>query len=231
MRSSSAPPVTPSDWTPVVLLVCSLSLALAALAWVLPRWLPGREGAEPGVEMAEHAAPAEVVLWVYEMPERGLKVALSAVWGDEGPDQSHDLTLQARLELPRPTPPAWYRLLLFNTSDVVQKITAAELPRLLEGADGPAQRQNVLKLLEEAGVSPARGVFTLLQSLGALREEVELPARGSVPLLLCFDRRVDLARATAVAGADGVRFRRRPIERARFQRLLADPDEDLVRDL
>ncbi len=231
MSSRFDPRSAPSDWTPVVVLVCSLSLALAALAWFLPRWLPGPEAAEPGIGMAEHGAPAEVVLWVHEMPERGLKLALSGVWGDEGPDQSHDLTLQARLELPRPTPPAWYRLLLFNTSDVAQRVTAAELPRLLEGAGGPAERQNVTRLLEAAGVSPARGVVTLLQSLGALREEVELPARGSVPLLLCFDRRVDLARATSVAGADGARFRRRPIERARFQRLLADPDEDLVRDL
>jgi len=231
MRRASTSRPTPTDWTPVVLLVSSLSLVLAGLSWVLPRWLAGQEGGGTGAGLAEHGAPAEVVLWVHEVPARGLKLALSGVWGDEGPDLSHDATLQERLELPRPATPAWYRLLLFNTSDVVQRVTASELPSLLKDAAGTAERQNVQKLLEQAKVAPSRGVYAVLQSLGALKEEVELPARGCVPLLLCFDKRVDLARATSVAGADGTTYRRRPIERAHFQRLLADPDEQLVGDL
>ena len=57
MSSRYQPRSAPTDWTPVVVLVCSLSLALAALAWILPRWLPGPEAAEPGIGVAEHGAP------------------------------------------------------------------------------------------------------------------------------------------------------------------------------
>jgi hypothetical protein len=219
-----------ADWTPVVLLVCSLSLFMAALAWALPRWL-AEDPAPAGPDVLARNAPAEITLWVHRPPVEGVKVALAPVWGDAGPDRDHDATLARTVSLPLPEAPAWYRLLLFNGSKKAERVALAHLGLALEGAGGRAEWVNVPALLAGSKQRLPASQERLLRSLGALEESVELPPGSAVPLLTAFSRRVDLAEATRVAGADAWAFVRRPMGRGEFQRLLSDPDEALVRDL
>jgi hypothetical protein len=158
-------------------------------------------------------------------------VALAPVWGDKGPDHEHDTALARQLGLPADAAPAWYRLLLFNPSAQAERVALEDLGLVVEGPGGRARWQSLTALLARSQLTLAPGQERTLRSLGALQEVVEVPARSSLPLLLCFDRRVDLDQATAVVGSKELAFRRRPIARGEFQRLLSDPDEVLVREL
>lgn len=224
---------TAPDWTPVVLLVCSLSLFLSALSWALPRWLDLRVPA-PGVQPPPTVPPGEVVVWVQAAAPDGLKLALAPVWGDAEPDREHDRALAARLGLEPAQAPAWLRLLVFNASPRAQRITPAQLALRVEGPQGTARLRSLPALLAAAGRTPAVAQQRLLSSLGAWQEQVHVPAGQSAALLLCFEGPLDLAQAVRVVGggeADGAAFSRRPMGRHDFQRLLAEPDTDLVRDL
>jgi hypothetical protein len=214
----------------VVLLVCSLSLFLAVLSWALPRWLDLRAGPDPA-EGRGHEAPAEVVLWVQAVAPSGMKIALAPVWGDPGPDREHDRALAARLGLPATDAPAWLRLLVVNGTASSQRVEPARLGLVVEGPAGTARVGSLRAVLERAGRTLGPAEERLLSSLGAWQEQVEVPPGSVAPLLVCLDRPVDLAQARSVLGREPSGFARRPMPRGTFQRLLAEPDSALVRDL
>lgn len=224
MHSSS-----PRDWTPLVLLVVSLALSVAAFTWILERW-QRQEPPSPPLESAERATPPEVDLWVGDL--RGdVKLVLTSVWGDAGPDLEHDAALGASLRLAADAPLSWYRLLLFNRAAAARTISLRDAALVLEGPGGPARQTSLSGLVRAGKASPSPALVRVLGGLGALRDEIEMPAGSALPVLVCFDRHVDLAAARSVAAGDGTAFRRRRIPRGELQRLLADPDEALVRDL
>lgn len=221
----------PQDWTPVVLLVSSLSLFLAALSWALPRWLDLQAAPAAGDGALQEPAAAEVVLWVHAAAPPGLKLALAPVWGDPGPDREHDRALAGQLGLPGEGAPAWLRLLAFNTSGEVQRLEPARLGLVVESPAGRAAWCSVRERLAAAGRTPGPAQERLLSSLGAWQERVDVPPGQVATLLVCFDRPVDLSQAQRVAAREVPAFARRPMARGAFQRLLEAPDAARVRDL
>ncbi|MFM8980757.1 MAG: hypothetical protein ACKOSS_09900 [Planctomycetia bacterium] len=220
----------PQDWTPVVLLVSSLSLFLAALSWALPRWLD-LQGTAPAAPLDAPEVAAEVVLWVQAPAAPGLKLALAPVWGDPGPDREHDRALAGRLGLEAAAAPAWLRLLVLNAGSVPQRVAPGRLGLVVESAAGRATLRSLREVLAAAGRTPGLAQERLLSSLGAWQEEVEVPPGRVAALLVAFDQPVDLARAERVLDREAAAFARRPMARGAFQQLLAGPDAALVRDL
>lgn len=230
--SEAVPPAgrPPQDWTPVVLLVSSLSLFLAALSWALPRWLD-RQAAPSAAAATSPDAPSEVVLWVQAPAAPGLKLALAPVWGDPGPDREHDRALAVRLGLEAGAAPAWLRLLVLNAGSEVQHVAPARLGLVVESAAGSATMRSLREVLAAAGRTLDPAQERLLTALGAWQEQVEVPPGRVAALLVAFDRPVDLSQAQRVLGGEASAFARRPMARGTFQRLLAGPDAALVRDL
>jgi hypothetical protein len=222
-------PAPSRDWTPTVLLVMSLAMSVAAFTWILDRW-QRREGAEPALDSTERPAPAGVDLWVGDLGD-DVRLVLTSVWGDVQPDLEHDASLRTSLKLPAEAPFSWYRLLLFNRGSAPRTVSLADASLVLEGPGGPARLTSLAELVRRGLAQPSPALARVLKGLGALHDRVEMPAGSALPVMVCFDRHVDLSAASSVAAGDGTAFRRRRIPRGELQRLLADPDESLVRDL
>jgi hypothetical protein len=217
------------DWTPVVLLVSTLSLATVAVVWAIDRMRhpPIAEEGEPGPERGERGAPADVHLWVGEVAP-GVKGVLTSVFGDPQPDRAHDEELRTGLGLAADSPLAWYRLLLFNTSSEARTIVLKPGGIVVEAETVSANLASLPDLVKSGAARPSPALSAVLRGLGALREEVVLPPGDATTLLVCFERRVDLAGATTVASANGTRFRPRRMGRGELARLMAEPDSAQV---
>ena len=222
----------PVDWTPLVLLVSSVTLTAVATVWVLERVEASRAAQEaiPGPEQGEHGAPAEVDLWVGEVGP-GVKVVLTSVWGDALPDRAHDDELRQGLGLPEGSPLAWYTLLVFNTSAEARTVPLEEGGLVVETEGGRARLASLPALVQRGEARPSPSLASVLTGLGALQRQVVLQAGEAASLLVCFDRRMDLGGAKTVATADGAAFRRRRMGRGDLQRLMADPDSSQVSTL
>jgi hypothetical protein len=220
------------DWTPIVLLVSTICLGTVAIVWAIERLKhpPPYQESEPGPERGERGAPADVDLWVGEVVP-GVKGVLTSVFGDAQPDRAHDEELREGLRLAPGAPLAWYRLLLFNTSAEPRTVPLRPGGLVVETEDGATSLASLPALLKSGEARPSPALSAVLRGLGALREEVSLPAGDATLLLVCFDRRVDLAGAKTVATANGARFHRRRMGRGELQRLIAEPDSSQVSTL
>lgn len=224
-----APPA-PRDWTPIVLVVATLSLSTVGLVWVAERLAAAQAPAasEPGPVAAERSAPGEVDVWVGR--QEGVTAVLSTVWGDPGPDQAHDAALREGLALEGGGSLACYSLLLFNLSDAARTVVLGEGALVLEDGAAGAGSASLRRRLE-SGARPSAGLTSVLKALGALDDRVELAAGEGSRVLVCFERRVDLAEARGVRFRDGTAFRARRMGRRDLQRLFTDPDEAELKSL
>jgi hypothetical protein len=220
-----------NDWTPAVL-ATTVAVAVVAAAILGAIWLRDR-GESAGPERSRRLPPPRVDAWVGDLAP-GLKGVLGPVWGDPGPDLDHDRELNAGLDLPEGRGLAWYRLILFNTSEGAISVPLPEGAIAIHAPDSaaPVTLRSLSALVERGEVKPPPGgLRTVLKNLGALETTVEVPAGSSVSLLVPFGRRVDLEQAVDVASADGVKFHRRRMDRGEFQELLGSPDEARIKDL
>lgn len=221
------------DWTPVVLGVTTVSLAVVAAVFVAERLSPAHPSAgdpAPGPVREERAAPADVDLWVGE-PAPGFKLVLTGVWGDEAPDRAHDRLLAESLAPDASEPPAWYALLLFNASGSEQHLVLRDGALVAEAPEGAARLTSLAERARRGGLALPPALTAVLRGLGALAEDVHLGAGDSTRLLVCFDRRVDLASVQRMTGADGTAYRRRRMSRTDLQRLVIAPEASLVSTL
>lgn len=191
--------------------------------------LPFGQGTGP--ERARRTLASEVVVWVGDLAP-GLRGVLSPVWGEPGPDREHDRTLNAGLHV-RTEDLAFYRLLLFNTSEETRSVRlengALEISRAGDGA--PVGLRSLAALLREGGAFASPALAIVLEGQGALEEELVLPPGMMADLLVAFDGHVALEEAASVRGGDGVAFARRRIERGELEALLQAPDSARIRDL
>jgi hypothetical protein len=222
------------DWTPAVLLTATVCLTLVLLVAVTT---PGLREAlvreEAGPEQARRLPPAEIAVWAGEVVP-GVKGLLGPVWGDPVPDAFHDHRLNESLALSAGEGLAWYRLLLFNTSDEERTVHLGDGAIAIRppGVASPVPLRSLASMERRGEVRVPDGRRALLESLGALEDSVRVPAGSMASLLLPFTARVDLGAAQAVATGDGTEFHRRPMPRAELQALLYDPpDPERVKDL
>jgi hypothetical protein len=168
-----------------------------------------------------------VTLWVGQVSP-GLKGALTDVYGDERPDLAHDARLNEELGLEGAAGLAFYRLLLFNTSDEARDYPVLEGGLAVHGdADVPAAR---MKPLSGSAVRDG-GTRFALEALGTLRASVTVPAGAMANVVVAFDRRSDLSTAASVATLEGTALARRRMSRVALRRLLEDPRADWIQDL
>lgn len=220
-----------TDWTPLVLVVTTLSLCAVAVVWLAERSASrSSDLGLPGDTLLERAAPNEVALWVARRGD-GVTLVLSGVWSDAEPDVAHDLSLSEGLHLEGTPPLAWYTLLLFNLSPEARLVPLGDGALELEDGAGRARLTSLAERLARAGQELPRALHTVLGGLGALSGEVSLPPGDATRVLVCFERRVDLSGALAVRARDGTTFSARRMTRRDYQRLLARPDEAQVSTL
>lgn len=188
---------------------------------------PGH-GRSPGV--ARRALAPQVVVWVGDLAP-GLRGVLTPVWGEPGPDEAHDETLNQELSSRRHL--AFYRLLLFNTAEETRRVPllTGALEIRPDGDQPPGRLQSLPALLREGVASASPALVTVLEAQGALEEELVLPPGMMADVLVVFDRHVPLEQAQGVEGTDGATFARRRIERGVLEALLEAPDASRIRDL
>lgn len=223
----------PRDWTSLVLVVTTLSLSTVAMVFTAERLRPDLAGAgdlQPGPVLAERAAPAEVDVWVGRRPD-GVTLVLSGVWSDQGPDGAHDEAVREALALPSPAPLACYSLLLFNLSKDTRTVALGDGALVLSDGARDEPLVNLEARLAREDIAPPAALRAVLNGLGALSQQVALPAGDAARVLVCFGRRIDLAQARGVRSGDGVAFSPRRMHRRDFQRLVSDPDEEQVSTL
>ncbi len=189
-----------------------------------------RSRSGPGI--ARHTLAPEVVVWVGDLAP-GLKGVLSPVWGERAADLDHDRTLNEGLGLSSTASLAFYRLLLFNTSDEERTVSLADGALSIEapGGGGPAHLRSVAALVRKGDAAPSAALTTVLEGEGTLEDRVVLPAGTMADLVVAFERRVALDEAESVRAADGATFARRRMERQILEALLENPDSAQIRDL
>lgn len=223
----------PRDWTSLVLVVTTLSLSTVAMVFTAERLRPDLAGpaeGDPGPVLAERAAPADVDVWVGRRPD-GVTLVLAGVWSDAGPDGAHDAALSEALALTPQAPLACYSLLLFNLSKDTRIVALGDGALVLSDGAQDAPLVNLEARLAREAIAPPAALRTVLQGLGALAQQVALPAGDSARVLVCFGRRIDLAQARGVRFGDGVAFSPRRMHRRDLQRLVTEPDEAQVSTL
>jgi hypothetical protein len=208
-------------------------LAVVLVVWVLSPRLRGFYDPPPGPQHDRRLAPPEVVAWAGEVAP-GVKGLLAPVWGDPGPDRFHDQQVNRRLELGEGKALAYYRLVLFNTTDEerVVRLGDGALSIRTSPPEAEVASRSLVAMESRGEVTLSPGTRAVLSGLGALHEEVKVPPGSAATLLVAFRSRVDLAEAARISARDGQDFHRRPMARAELQDLLYDPPDPVrVRDL
>lgn len=214
-----------SEWTPLVVAAATVGVVTAFLVWAISTRFADDE--EPGAERPLRAAPPQVTLWVGEMLP-GLKGALTDVYGDDLPDRAHDARLNEQLGLEGDATLAFYRLLLFNVSDEERAYPLREGGLAVHDEDD----SHVARMTPLDG-SRVRtgGTRFALEALGTLRDTVNVPAGSMANVVVAFDRRNDLASASAVETLEGTALAQRQMSRTALRRLMEDPRADWIQDL
>jgi hypothetical protein len=220
------------DWTPAVLITATVSLVTVGLVWLVTPWGPGRFGEPSGPTRPRHRPPAEVVVWTGELAP-GLKGVLGPVWGDARPDQDHADLLNDDLGLTGERALAYFRLLVFNTSDETRSLAlgAGELVVLGEEGQSPLPLRSLARMVADGEVAIPRGLEFSLRSLGALTESIDVPPGRFAKLVVPFGGSARLDTARTVVTAHGTELHRRQMATAAFRRLIEDPNEGRLKDL
>jgi hypothetical protein len=201
-----------------------------AVALFVVGYLRQQPSIDGGDSLPRRHLPAQVTLWVGDV-RPGLQCALTEVYGDPRADLAHDAELSAVLGADAKSPLGFYRLLLFNTSDEIQRYEIQDDGLLVRGAAGAAAGLRRLSDLATLGAKDDAGVLFSLRALGTLREDVEIEPGTMANLVLAFARHSDLEEAEAVETAEGVPLRRLSRSRRELRDLMADPRAEVVQKL
>jgi hypothetical protein len=220
------------DWTPAVLITASICLLTAGLVWLVTPWDPLSDRDAAGQSAPRRHGPAQITVWTGELAP-GLKGVLGPVWGDPKPDKDHDSLLNDDLGLDGAEALAYFRLLVFNTTDEDHTLVLrdGELRMVDEGGGGPILLRSLAAMEQQGEIEISGGLAFSLRSLGALQERIEIPAGRFAKLVVPFARGARLETAKAVATMHGTALVRRRIAAAEFRQLLSDPDETRLEDL
>ncbi|MDA1195852.1 MAG: hypothetical protein O2894_11790 [Planctomycetota bacterium] len=220
-----------NDWTPAVLLTATICLATAGLVWIVAPFGPtrGRPGA-PTIPL--HDYRQDVVVWTGDLAP-GLKGVLGPVWGDAGPDRDHDGMLNGDLGLRGPRALAYFRLLVFNTSEETQTLELRDGDIRMTGPDESRSQtlRSLGRMLEAGEIHADAGLRFTLGSIGALVERVDVLPGTFAKLVVPFDGEARIEQAHAVVTAQGLVLRRVEMAKTVFRSLMERPDEARVRDL
>jgi hypothetical protein len=220
-----------NDCTPAVLITATVCLMTAGLVWLVAPWGP-RRARDAGDTIPRRGYRHEVVVWTGEVAP-GLKGVLGPVWGDPKPDRDHDGILNRDLGLEGANALAYFRLLVFNTSNEPRVLELGNGRLVMTGEDGarslPLRSLAAMVTAGEVTVD-ARLRFTL-HSLGALSPRLEIPPGEFVKLVVPFAGDARIERARTIVTAQGTVLRRVELARAVFRHLMESPDEARVKDL
>ncbi|MCB9901906.1 MAG: hypothetical protein H6826_11225 [Planctomycetes bacterium] len=219
---------TRPDWTPAVVMTALFAVAMAGVVWFLGP-MRGRDDVGPGHD--RRLPPAGVNVWVGDLGAE-LRGVLAPVIGDPGPDELHAAQWNEHLRWGEGKQLGFARLVVVNTG---------QEPRELEVGDGTVRVRlpggqstatlDLTRQVAEGRWSPPEGWAFVARVLGPLRDRIEVPAGGSVSLLVPFDHDVDLAEAEGVSAADGEPWSLRRRTQDELRRLVVSREASDVEDL
>ncbi len=218
-----------NEGSPAVWVAACAGLATAVALFVVG-YLRQQPSLDGGESLPRRRLPAQVTLWVGDV-RPGLQCALTEVYGDPRADLAHDVELSAVLGTDAKTPLGFYRVLLFNTSDEVQRYEIQDDGLLVRGSAGVAAGLRRLSDREGNADADDAGVLFSLRALGTLKEDVEIEPGTMANLVLAFAKHSDLEEAQGVETGEGVPLRRLSRSRQELRDLMANPRAEVVQKL
>jgi hypothetical protein len=205
------------------------AVLMTGVVWFLG---PGRARDEaPGPERERRLPPDEVGVWVGPLDAR-LRGVLAPVLGDLLPDQVHAAQLNEQLGIVGDRRLGFARLVVANPTDEPRTLALPDgSMRVAVPGGRTAQSLSLRARVESGELSVPGGLAFVLRVLGPLRERIEVPAGGSVALLVPFSEGLDLGSAERVEIADGSVWAPRQSTQAELRRLLASHDAAAMEDL
>ena len=223
----------PSGAVPAVWLAAATAVLVFAILTLASSWLRGERGPPRVRHRPAAALAADVDLWVGDLAP-GVRGVLASEWNDPAVDAAYDEEMNRDLGLSDGRGLAYYRLVVFNTSDKPVSLAFRDGGlTLTPKGERPLPMRSLAALLVggDGRPAPASSQAATLRALGAGRETVDVPPGGRQSHPIAFERRVPLALAAAVAWADGTEFHPRRIPGQRWSGILDDPSAADVKDL
>ena len=223
----------PSGVVPAVWLAAATAVLVFAILTLASSWLRGERGPPRVRHHPASALATDVDLWVGDLAP-GVRGVLASEWNDPAVDAAYDDEMNRDLGLTGGRGLAYYRLVVFNTSDRPVSLTFRDGGlTLTPKGERPLPMRSLASLLlgGDGRAAPASPQAATLRALGAGRETVEVPPGGRHSHPIAFERRVPLALAAAVAWVDGTEFHARRIPGQRWSGILEGPSAADVKDL
>ena len=223
-----------SGVVPAVWLAVATAVLVFAILTLASSWFRAQDGHARGGAPAAASPAADIDLWVGDLAP-GVRCVLSSEWNDPAIDAAYDEDLNRSLGLGQGRGLAYYRLVVFNTTDKTVTLAFRDGQVVLTPKKGqaPLAMKSLASLVSGGAAASDRpsAQVAVLRGLGAGRETIDLPpgSRHSHPI--AFERRVPLAEAVSVASADGTAFRPRRMPGRRWTGILEASSAADVKDL
>ena len=201
--------VPKSNFGAAVGLAVATAVLVFALLTLATSWFRAQRADPRGSSHPVAAFAPEVDLWVGDLAP-GVRGVLASEWNDAHADADYDARMNAGLGLSAGRALAYYRLVVFNTTDrsVTLTFRDGELTLTPKG-EAPLPMVSLAALLSgrDGNPAPASSQAVVLRELGAGRESIDLPSGSRHSHPIAFPRRVPLAEVASVASADGSGFK------------------------
>ena len=215
--------------TAVGLGVTTAVLLFASMTMV-STWIRVRDRSGFGTGAFAPVVARDVEVWVGQLAP-GVKGVLSSEGNDARSDPRQDALLSQGLGLPGGTSLAFYSLVVFNTSSTSVHVALGDGSLVVAAPGGPPEPSKGLHAFFAGASPPSSSQASVLRSLGADRETVDLPPGKMARQTIAFARPLDLSTAVSVVTRDGTAFHRRRIPQKTWAGLLHSPSVEDVENL